>query len=97
VHDLEEIAAYIHRDSPAAARAFRDRVRKAGAKLDRFPERGRIVPELRDLGVTVWRELILRPYRMMYRIEGSTVVVDLVIDARRDVVDVLFARLLRIG
>jgi toxin ParE1/3/4 len=65
--------------------------------LDRFPERARVVPELRELGVTVWRELILRPYRIMYRIEGSTVIVDLVIDARRDVIDVLFARLLRIG
>ena len=40
-------------------------------------------------------ELTIRPYRLVYRIEGDTVTVLAVFDARRDLEDLLFERLLR--
>jgi len=42
-----------------------------------------------------WRELIASPWRIIYRIEGRLVFVDLVLDGRRDVEDILMQRLLR--
>ena len=42
-----------------------------------------------------WRELVIRPYRLVYRIEGDTVIVLAVFDARRDLEDLLLERLLR--
>ena len=44
--DLVSAAEYIHKDSPAYAASFVDRALDAGRSLDKFAERGRIVPEL---------------------------------------------------
>ena len=54
-----------------------------------------MVPELAHFGMRTWRELVVRPYRLVYRIEGDTVTVLAVIDGRRDLEDVLLERLLR--
>ena len=42
-----------------------------------------------------WREPIVRPYRLVYRIEGDTVTELAVFDGRRDLEDILLERLLR--
>jgi toxin ParE1/3/4 len=42
-----------------------------------------------------WRELVMRPYRMIYRMEGDTVTVLAVFDGRRDLGDLLLERLTR--
>jgi len=42
-----------------------------------------------------WRELVVKPYRLVYRIEGDTVTVLAVFDGRRDLEDLLLERLLR--
>lgn len=44
--DLDSAAEYIHKDSPAYAASFVDRALDAARSLDKFAERGRIVPEL---------------------------------------------------
>ena len=36
-----------------------------------------------------WRELIVSPWRIIYRVEGRVVFVDSVLDGRRDVEDAL--------
>jgi plasmid stabilization system protein ParE len=53
------------------------------------------VPELLRHGLAVWRELIVKPYRILYRIEGQTVYVLAVLDSRRDLEDLLLERLVR--
>lgn len=60
-----------------------------------MPFRGRIVPELRDLALEPWRELIERPFRIIYRISDARVLIVAVLDGRRDVEDLLLQRLLR--
>jgi plasmid stabilization system protein ParE len=55
-----------------------------------------VVPELARLGMRTWREIVARPYRLIYRIEGDTVNVLAVFDGRRDLEDLLFERLLRV-
>lgn len=95
VQDLEEIVSYIARDSPINARRVLHRLRKKGDDLCILPERGRIVPEFLDIGLKRWRELIVRPHRIVYRIEGRTVIVEVVFDSRRDAEALLVDRLLR--
>jgi plasmid stabilization system protein ParE len=92
--DLEDITRYLARESPATARRLFDRVRKWAATLERLPQRGRIVPELLEFGIDRWRELVARPYRLIYRVEGDTVFVDGLFDTRRDMEELLVERLI---
>lgn len=62
--------AYLYRDNPTAAGAFRHKAEKVLARLQRFPQSGRVLPEFPDLP---FREIILTPYRFFYRWKGKTV------------------------
>lgn len=92
--DLEDITRYLARESPARARRLLTRVRKCAATLERLPGRGRVVPELLEFGITHWRELVAKPYRLVYRHEGNIVFVDGLFDTRRDLEELLVERLL---
>jgi len=63
--------------------------------LQTLPERGRVVPELRKIGVLSYREVIHKPWRMIYQVQGHEVWIMAVLDARRDLIDLLFERLAR--
>ena len=92
--DLTRIVEYIAQDSPVNARhAFR-RIRKIAEHLYQSPARGRVVPELKAQGVTQYRELIVAPWRIMYRVAEKTVLVLSIIDSRRNVEDILLNRLI---
>lgn len=60
----------IRRDSPAAARRFRERAERVLRRLERFPHSGRSLPEFPELP---HREVIVGPYRFFYRVVGKTV------------------------
>lgn len=64
--DLDEIIAYIARDSPSAALAFLEKSLQAAESLATLSERGRVVPELNDPRV---RELFIKSYRLLYEIQ----------------------------
>jgi addiction module RelE/StbE family toxin len=93
--DLEELVSYIATDSDLDANRVLNRLEKRAAALESNPGHGRVVPELAHFGMRTWRELVVRPYRLMYRIEGDTVILLAVFDGRRDLEDVLLERLLR--
>lgn len=93
--DLEDIVSYIAKDSTQQATKVLKGIRGKSANLRSNPSRGRVVPELDELGMRNWRELIVSPWRVIYRIEGRLVFVDSVLDGRRDVEDILMRRLLR--
>jgi len=95
IEDLEEIVFYIASDSPITAEKILGRLQSRAASLESSPRRGRIVPELAHFGMRSWRELICKPYRIVYRIEKSKVYVLAVIDGRRNIEDFLLDRLLR--
>ena len=50
--------------------SFRNTAEEKLRRLVRFPESGRTIPEFPHLA---YREVIVRPYRFFYRIEGSIV------------------------
>jgi len=92
--DLAEIVTHLHRDSPSAARRVLARLERQASSLETLPNRGRIVPELAALDVRIYRELIIRPHRLIYSVRDHRVVVFAVLDSRRDLEDLLLRRLL---
>jgi toxin ParE1/3/4 len=62
-----DIAAYIAEDNPAAARQWVEGVFASVRNLSRFPESGRLVPEVRRLD---FREIVMGNYRLIYRIKN---------------------------
>jgi plasmid stabilization system protein ParE len=97
VRDLEEIALFLAVDSPEDAGAFLEGVRAKSESLKTLPFRGRVVPELAHFGIRSRRELIVRPYRILYRVEKTRVYVLAVLDSRRDLRALLLERLIRDG
>jgi toxin ParE1/3/4 len=94
--DLESIYAYVcNFDSPARAEQLLDRLATAAQSLAEDPARGSVPRELQALGVTDYRQVFFKPYRLIYRVEERRVLVYLVADGRRDFQALLAERLLR--
>ena len=93
--DLVNIVEYIAVDSEAGAEKVKSRIHKKAESLKSVPNRGRIVPELAVHGLSAWRELIVKPYRLVYRFDKDEVYVLGVFDGRRDLEDLLLERLTR--
>ena len=92
--DLKAIVEYIAEDSPTNALKILKKIKQKASSLYTLPERGRIVPELQDQGILIYRELIIPPWRIIYRISEMKVYVLSVLDARQNVEDILLKRLI---
>ena len=68
--DLRRIIAEISRDAPERALRFGDRLLDHVEQATAFPLSGRVVPEF---GADDIREVILSPYRIIYRVRHSHV------------------------
>lgn len=93
--DLESIIDFIAENHPDRALSKLREIRAAAVRLQEFPERGRVAPELKYHGITQYHEVICSPWRVIYRVAEKTVYVLAVIDSRRNVEDVLLARMVR--
>ena len=93
--DLVGIVEYIAADSPSNAFEIFKEIKQKASSLYAFPDRGRIVPELRDQGIILYRELIVFPWRIIYRISEKAVYILSVLDSRQNVEDILLKRLIR--
>ena len=93
--DLEEIVYHIAWGSPGNARNVLKKLKDKAAALEDFPLRGRVVPELARFGLRSWREIVSKPYRIVYRVDSQSVVVLAVFDSRRDLEDLLLERMVR--
>lgn len=94
-NDLIEILEYIASDSLDNADKIFLIIKNESAKLENYPERGRLVPELEIHSIYNYRELIISPWRIVYRIDQKTVFIYAVIDGRRSFEDIIFKRLMR--
>jgi toxin ParE1/3/4 len=93
--DLEEIYCYIaEHDSRDSADHVLDRLAQATDALRTSPDRGSYVNELRSLGISEYRQIFFKPYRLIYRVHAQQVVVYVVADGRRDMGSLLARRLL---
>jgi plasmid stabilization system protein ParE len=92
--DLISIIEYIARDSPSIAYEKFKEIKDNASNLYSYPDRGRIVPELLEQGIIQYRELIVTPWRIIYRISKKSVYVLSVLDSRQNVEDILLKRLI---
>lgn len=98
--DAEQDLLDIHlsiaaRDGAAQADAILDRLEAAVRSLSNLPGRGNVPPELERIGFRGCRELHEPPYRIIYQASDTEVRVLFILDARRNVRDLLEKRLLR--
>lgn len=93
--DLEAIHDYISEfDCVANANYVLDGLMDVVESLSKFPERGSYPKELVGLGIKEYRQTFFKPYRVVYRVTGSQVIIYLIADGRRDMQSVLARRLL---
>lgn len=93
--DLEAIHDYIAEfDCVAKANYVLDELMSVVESLSRFPERGSYPKELVNLGIKEYRQTFFKPYRVIYRVTASQVIIYLIADGRRDMQSVLARRLL---
>lgn len=93
--DLQAIVEYIAADNPGVALRVFDQIKTRCAMLNQMPVRGRVVPELAAFGIHTYRELVVSPWRVVYRIDGKIVYILAIVDGRRNIEDVLLDRLVR--
>ena len=90
--DLEVILDFIAEESIDEALNILERLRGRAANLYSMPERGRIVPELKEQGIFIYREIISSPWRIIYRINDKIIYVLAVLDSRRNLEEILLDR-----
>jgi len=94
--DLKEIFIYVSmNDSVQSAIRLLDALEETCYKLEKFPERGHIPPELKPTGIKNYLEIHYKPYRIIYEIEGNVIYIHSVIDGRRNMQEILSNRFLR--
>ena len=93
--DLFNIVDYIASESEPTARKIYSKIKSKADSLSTFPNKGRVVPEFAEFSINIYREIIESPWRIIYRIHDSNVIVLAVIDGRRDVEDILFEKILK--
>ena len=93
--DLETLFDYIaENDSAANAHRLLDQLMDVAQSLSLLPERGSRPKELLAVGITDYRQVFFKPYRVIYRLHDKQVVVYVIVDGRRDMQALLSRRLL---
>jgi toxin ParE1/3/4 len=94
--DIEDIYRYIaENDGIAHADHVLAGIEGACRGLATLSNRGNVPKELRSLGISEYREVHFKPYRIIYRVINRRVVIYTVLDGRRDMQSLLARRLLR--
>jgi toxin ParE1/3/4 len=94
-NDLREIINYIAYNSISIAQDKLNLIKEKSTEILDFPEKGRIIPELEKENITSYREIIISPWRLMYKIQNNCIYILAVIDGRRNIEDILLKRQLR--
>ena len=78
--DLLSIGRFIAEDNPKAARAWVEKLRERAREAAEMPLVGRVVPERSDENI---REVIVRNYRLVYRVYEDTLLLLTVFEGHR--------------
>jgi toxin ParE1/3/4 len=94
--DIYDIYDYIaKKDTLQNAEYVLDNLESLILSLEDSPERGHYPSELSIQGIKEFKEVIFKPYRTIYEVIGSKVIVHLCVDGRRDMKTLLERRLIR--
>lgn len=91
--DLDRAIEFIARRNPLNASVLLESILDAAGRLATLPSRGRIVPELLDMGIFGCRELQIPPWRLIYAVEEEQVEILALFDGRRNFQGALLDRL----
>jgi len=94
-NDLFSIIKYISNERPLTARKIFSKIKRRANTLRFSPQRGRVCPEFQRYGILTYRELLIPPWRLIYRNHKNEVLITAIFDGRRNLEDVLFERLLQ--
>jgi toxin ParE1/3/4 len=92
--DLQLIIEYIKIDSLTIAKKIFLEIKKECSDLYYFPQKKRVVPELQQIGIFKYREIIHQRWRIIFKIDNTKVYVLIVVDSCRNLEDILFQRLI---
>ena len=92
--DLLDIVTRIKQESPNTAMEIYQKLKKRAQSSNFFPLKGRVLLELLDEGITYYRELIEKPWRIIYRVGDETVYLIAIIDSRQNVDELLLKKIL---
>jgi len=91
--DLDNIITYIaENDDIQKAIQIYLKIKEKIFYLSEFPDRGRVVPELKRINIKDYVEIIYKPYRIIYFINNRTVYIVGILDGRRDLESTLYQR-----
>ncbi|MEV9615258.1 type II toxin-antitoxin system RelE/ParE family toxin [Aliarcobacter butzleri] len=93
--DLQLVIEYIKLDSISIAKEIFLGIKNECESLYYFPKRKRVVPELQQIGIFKYREIIYKRWRIIFKIENQKVYILLVVDSSRNLEDILFQRLVK--
>lgn len=93
--DIEEIIGFYFDDQAEYAHKIFTLQFKRINSLKLYPNKGRIVPEFFEYNINEYREILESYCRIIYRIDNDIVEIFTVIDARRNVQDLLIEKLKR--
>ena len=81
INELDDVAEYIALSNPMAAIQLVQTVFEKAQRLEDFPESGRIPPELENFP---YREIIVNPLRVFYKIQNKDIFILHVMRQERD-------------
>ena len=94
--DLFDIYRYVvATDSSQKAKDLLTNLEETCYRLSKFPKIGHVPPELERIGIFEYKEILYKPYRIIYHISGKDVYIHCILDGRRDLQQLLQERLLR--
>jgi len=89
LRDLEGVFAYIARDSEAIGARVIEKLLEAVDRLAIYPESG---PRIREWKKSPYRHSVVRPHRIIYRIEGDAVFIIAIVHGAQDLKKLLRKR-----
>ena len=93
--DIAEIVGYIKEMAGAKiARQVYERVQEKIDKSISYPESYRVVPELAEIGVFEYREIIEAPWRVFFRTTENEIRIVSIVDGRRNVEEILYRKMI---
>lgn len=94
--DILDIYYYVSiSDSLGKAEHLLHKIKETCLSLTELPERGHVPPELDRIGVTEYREIHFKPYRIIYEVVESDVYIHCILDGRRELQELLEKRIIR--
>jgi toxin ParE1/3/4 len=94
-NDLIEIISYSkNKYGTKIAQEASDRIILKIEKLISFPNQGKVVPELNEIGLREVKEILELPWRIFYKYENSIIYIISIIDGRRNIEEILYKKII---